>query len=70
MYFFLDLSNQANLLLVNLKEVVDKLQAKNICFKTQVEKLTNENKQLRISNKKLSIELNCVKEDLKTKVTQ
>ena len=70
MLLILDLSNQANLLLVNLKGIVDKLQAKNICFQTQVKKLATENKQLIISNKKLSIEVNCLKEDLKTKFIQ
>ena len=55
------------MLLVNLKEIIDKLQAKNTSFQNQVKKLTIENKQLIASNKKLCIELNCLKEGLKSK---
>ena len=55
------------MLLVNLKEIIDKLQAKNISFQNQVKKLTIENKELIVSNNKLSIEVNCLKEDLKSK---
>ena len=55
------------MLLVNLKEIIDKLQAKNTSFQNQVNKLTIENKQLIVSNKKLCIEVNCLKEDLKSK---
>ena len=65
--FLEDVSNQANLLLTNLKEIIDKLQAKNTSFQNQVKQLAIENKQLIVSNNKLSIELNCLKEDLKTK---
>ena len=50
-----------------MKEIVDKLQAKNVSFQNQVKELKIENKQLVISNKKLSIEVNCLKEDLKSK---
>ena len=62
-----DVSNQANLLLTNLKEIIDKLQAKNISFQNQVKLLTTENKQLILSNNKLFIEVNCLKEVLKSK---
>ena len=62
-----DISNQANLLLINLKEIIDQVQAKNVSFQNKVKKLTIENKQLINSNKKLSNELNCLKEDLKNK---
>ena len=62
-----DISNQANFLLMNLKEIIDKLQAENTSFQNQLKKLTIENKQLIVSNKKLSIEVNCLKEDLKSK---
>ena len=65
--FLEDVSNQANLLLTNLKEVIDKLQAKNISVQNQVKLLTIENKQLVVSNNKLSIEVNCLKEVLKPK---
>ena len=34
-----DVSNQANILLINLKEVIDKLQSEKFYFKTQVAKL-------------------------------
>ena len=71
---FLDVLNQANLLLVNLKEIIDDLQAKNVQFQTQVEKLkiennylTIENKQLVISNKNLFSEVNCLRENIKEK---
>ena len=55
------------MLLVDLKEIINKLQAKNINFQNQIKKLTIENKQLIVTNKKLSIEVNCLKEDLKSK---
>ena len=65
---------QANLLLVNLREIIEDLQAKNVHFQTQVEKLTLEknkleskNKQLIILNKSLSSEVKSLKEDLKVK---
>ena len=71
---FLDVLNQANLHLVNLKEIIDDLQAKNVQFQTQVEKLkiknnclTIENKQLIISNKNLFSEVNCLRENIKEK---
>ena len=57
---FIDESNQANILLFNLKEVIDKLQAERNYFKTQVEKLQFEKKQLIISNKNLSNKVDCL----------
>ena len=51
---FSDISNQANLLLTNLKVLVESLQTKKTYFQTQVEKLQIEKKQLIVSNKKLS----------------
>ena len=65
--FLEDVSNQANLLLTNLKEIIEKLQAKNISFQNQLKKLTIENRQLIVSNKKLSNEVNYLKIHLKTK---
>ena len=62
---FPDILNQANLLLVNLKEIIDKLQSENIYLKTQVEIVQTENKQLVVSNKNLFIEVNSLKEILK-----
>ena len=56
-----DISNQANSLLVNLKEIIDKLQAKNTSFQSQVKQLKSENKQLIIANKNLCNEVNCLK---------
>ena len=53
--------------MVNLKEIIDKLQSENIYFKTQVEILQAENKQLVISNKNLSNEVNSLIGNLKTK---
>ena len=55
------------MLLINLEEIIGDLQCKNVCFKTQVEKLKIKNQQLIISNKKLCSQLNCLKEDLKRK---
>ena len=65
--FFTDISNHANILLVNLKEIIDKLQSERNNFKTQVEKLQFEKQQLVILNKNLSNIVNCLEETLKTK---
>ena len=46
---------------------MDKLQAKNVIFQNQVKKLIIENKQPIVSNNKLSIEINSLKEDFKSK---
>ena len=64
-----DVSNQASMLLFNLKEIIDKLQAESNYFKTQVEKLQFEKKQLIVSNKNLSNKVDCLEEKLKTKFT-
>ena len=64
---FTDVSNHANLLLINLKEIIDKLQSERNNFKTQVEKLQFEKQQLVILNKNLSNKVNCLEETLKTK---
>ena len=71
---FLDVFNKANLLLVNLKEIIEDLEAKNVLFQTQLEKvtvenkkLTIENKQLIVYNKKLCCEVNFLKEEIKGK---
>ena len=68
-WFFLDISNQANLLLVNLKEIIEKLETERNYFKNQVEKLQIEKKQLIISNKNLSNEVNCLRDDFKRKLS-
>ena len=66
--------NQADFLLVNLKEIIEDLQAKNVHFQTQVEKLTVENikltcenKQLIISNKNLTGEVKFLKKEFNMK---
>ena len=69
-FFFSDVSNQANLLLVNLKEVIGKLQAERNYFKTQVEKLQIEKQQLTLSNQNMKKKLNSLeKKQLKTITT-
>lgn len=74
-YSFLDVVNQANLLLTNLKEIIKDLQAKNVHCQTQLGKLTvknteltTENKQLIISNKNLTNEVNSLKNKLNENV--
>ena len=66
---FTDVSNQTNVLLLNLKEIVEKLQAERNYLKTQVENLQFEKKQLIVSNKNLSNKVDCLEEKLKTKFT-
>ena len=66
--FITDVSNQANLLLNNLKEVIDNLQAERNYFKTQVEKLKKEKLQLTISNQNMSKKVKCLEEELKTTI--
>ena len=66
-FLFLDVSSQANFLLSNLKEIIEKLQSDNFYFQTQVENLQIENKHLTISNENLSKELSSLKENLKIK---
>ena len=59
------------MLLLSLKDIIKDLQAKNVHFQTQVEKLTIENnkltsekKQLNILNENLSSEVKILKENL------
>ena len=63
------MSSQTNLLLNNLKLIVDKLQSEKAHFKTQVEKLKIEKKQLVISNKNLTNKINVLEKDLLIKVS-
>ena len=63
------MSNQTNLLLNNLKLIVDKLQSEKAYFKTQVEKLEIEKKQLLVSNENLTNKVNMLEKDLQRKVT-
>ena len=62
----LDVSNQANFLLDNLKEIIEKMQAEKNYFKTQLEKLQIENQKLVVSNKKLVNKNSFLEEKLKT----
>ena len=64
-----DVSNQANLLLINLKEIIDNLQTERNYFKIQVEKLQSEKQQLIISNKNLSNKVDCLEEKMQTEFT-
>ena len=64
---FTDVSSNANLLLINLKEVIDKLQSERNFFKTQTEKLQIEKQQLIILNKSLTNKVESLKGKLKTK---
>ena len=66
---FIDVSNQTNLLLKNLKLIVDKLQSEKAYFKTQVEKLEIEKKQLVISNKSLTNKVDMLEKCLQRKVS-
>ena len=54
----------ANLLLINVKEIVEDLQAKNIQLQSQVKKITIENEQLIFSNQSLISEVKLLKENL------
>ena len=63
------MSNKANVLLMNLKEVIDKLQSEKSYFKTQVENLTTEKKLLNISNKNLTNKISMLENNLQRKVS-
>ena len=64
---FTDVSNHANILLINLKEIIEKLQSERNHFKNQVKKLQFEKQQLVISNKNLSNKVDCLEETIKMK---
>ena len=66
---FLDVSNQTNLLLSNLKLIVDNLQSEKTHLKNQVEKLKNEKNQLITSNKNLKNKIDKLEKDLQIKVS-
>ena len=63
------MSNQTDLLLMNLKCIINKIQSEKIYFKTQVEKLNIEKKQLIISNKNILNKVNMLEKHLQTKVS-
>ena len=63
---YTDVSNQANVLLLKLKEVIGNLQPKRNDFKNQVEKLKIKKQQLTISNQNLSKKVKCLEEELIT----
>ena len=52
------------MLLINVKEIVEDLQAKNIQLQSQVKKITIENEQLIFSNQSLISEVKLLKENL------
>ena len=66
---YIDVANQTNLLLNNLKLIVDKLQSEKAYFKTQVEKLEIDKKQLIISNKSLTNKVDMLEKHLQRKVS-
>ena len=66
---FIELSNQASVLLINLKEIIDKLQSEKSYFKNQVVKLKNKNKQLVISNKNLTHKVDMLQKHLQRKIS-
>ena len=66
---YTDVSNQANVLLLKLKEVIGNLQAERNDFKNQVEKLKIKKQQLTISNQNLSKKVKCLEEELITKTS-
>ena len=57
------------MLLVNLKEIIEKLQYEKAYYKTKVEKLQIEKQQQINSNKSLYDKIDCLKEKLKSKST-
>ena len=61
------MSNQATVLLKNLKEIIDKMQLEKAYFKLLVEKLKNEKKQLVILNKSLTNKVDILEKDLQRK---
>ena len=62
-----DVSNQASVLLINLKEIINKLQSEKNYFKTQVVKLQVEKKQLVFLNKNLTNKVNMLEKGLQSK---
>ena len=62
----LDTSTQANLLLTNLKEVIEKLQSEKNFYKTKVEFFKVDNKRLNVVNKKLIEKVKCLEDKLET----
>ena len=62
------MSNQASVLLMNLKEIIIKIQSEKNYLKTQVVKLKVENKQLITSNKNLTNKIYLFKKDLQSKI--
>ena len=66
---FLDVSNQANLLLMSFKQLVDKLQSEKKNFETQVEKLKIEKKKMTKLNKVLTNKITMLENDFQRKVS-
>ena len=66
---YLDVSIQVDILLTNLKSIIDKLQLEKDYFKTQIEKLKIEKNKLVISNKNLSNKITILEESLQKNVS-
>ena len=63
------MSIQVDILLTNLKSIIDKLQLEKDYFKTQIEKLKIEKNKLVISNKNLSNKITILEESLQKNVS-
>ena len=63
------MSIQADLLLTNLRSIIDKLQFEKDYFKTQVEKLKIEKNKLLILNKNLTNKMTVLEESLQKNVS-
>ena len=67
MFNFTDVTNQANFLFANLKEIIEKLQKEKNYLITQVEKLQIEKSQIAISNKSLINKVELLQIELRRK---
>ena len=67
MFNFTDVTNQANFLFANLKEIIEKLQKEKNYLITQVEKLQIEKSQIAISNKNLINKVSFLQKELQEK---
>ena len=66
--YFSDVSNQADLLLTNLKEIIENLQTQNVYFQGQVENLQVENKNLTVSNINLTNKVKLLEEKFQSQI--
>ena len=63
------MSIQTDILLTNLRSIIDKLQFEKDYFKTQVEELKIEKNKLVISNKNLTNKITILEKDLQKNVS-